>query len=287
MLPEGAGIVPPLSPHSAAWTTASVIGWWDTSAMLLFGGVPWNAYFQRVLSCRTPSDASRQSVLAGVLTVLLTLPPLLMGLAAFAYPWPPDAAARLQASPADTMPLLFATAVPPLIGLLGLAAIIGAVTSSFSSSILSAGSMLSWNVVRRLVLPSLTIAQMARAIRASILLLGGAATVLALRVRSVQALWFFTSDLVFVLLFPQLLWALFDPKANRTGSIVAFVAAGVLRFGAGEPLLGFPAFLAYPEWWPVRTVAAAINFAILPLLSRLTASWDPPRPLVARPDEGK
>jgi len=37
-------------------------------------------------------------------------------------------------------------------------------------------------------------------------------------VQSVQALWFFTSDLVFVLLFPQLIFALFDPKANRTGS---------------------------------------------------------------------
>ena len=61
---------------------------------------------------------------------------------------------------------------------------------------------------------------MKRVIRSSILLFGALATVLALKVQSVQALWFFTSDLVFVLLFPQLLFALFDPKANRTGSIV-------------------------------------------------------------------
>ena len=45
---------------------------------------------------------------------------------------------------------------------------------------------------------------MTRVIRSSILLFGAAATVLALKVQSVQALWFFTSDLVFVLLFPQL-----------------------------------------------------------------------------------
>ena len=45
---------------------------------------------------------------------------------------------------------------------------------------------------------------MARVIRGSILLFGALAAVLALRVHSVQALWFFTSDLVFVLLFPQL-----------------------------------------------------------------------------------
>ena len=40
------------------WTAASVIGWWDVSLMLIFGGIPWNCYFQRVLSCRTPRDAS-------------------------------------------------------------------------------------------------------------------------------------------------------------------------------------------------------------------------------------
>ena len=58
--------------------------------MLIFGGIPWNCYFQRVLSCRTPRDAKRQSILAGVLTIAFTVPPLLMGIAAFAYPWPAD-----------------------------------------------------------------------------------------------------------------------------------------------------------------------------------------------------
>jgi solute carrier family 5 (high affinity choline transporter), member 7 len=265
--------------HAGLWNRASVVGWCDVSLMLVFGGIPWNCYFQRVLSCSTPREARGMSALAGVLTIALTLPPLLMGVAAFAYPWPPDAAARLQASPADAMPLLFATAVPPLIGLLGLAAIIGAVTSSFSSSILSAGSMLSWNCLKRLVWPSLSTLQMQRVIRSSILLFGALATVLALKVQSVQALWFFTSDLVFVLLFPQLLFALFDSKVNRTGSIVAFAASLVLRVGGGEPLLGLPPFISYPETVPFRTLAAATGLVLLPLVSRATARWDAPAPL--------
>jgi high affinity choline transporter 7 len=202
-----------------------------------------------------------------------------MGVAAFAYPWPTDLAARLHATPADAMPLLFAKAVPPAIGLLGLAAIIGAVTSSFSSSILSAGSMLSWNCLKRLVWPSLTTVQMKRVIRSSILLFGALATVLALKVQSVQALWFFTSDLVFVLLFPQLLFALFDTKANRTGSIVAFAVSLVLRVGGGEPLLGLPPLISYPEVVPFRTLAAAAGLVLLPLVSRATARWDAPAPL--------
>jgi len=277
--PEAAGVYPPLTSSSGLWKPADVTGWWDVSIMLMFGGIPWNCYFQRVLSCRTPRDARGQSLLAGVLTIAFTAPPLLMGVAAFAYPWSADQTARLAANPADAMPLLFATAVPPAIGILGLAAIIGAVTSSFSSSILSAASMLSWNGLKRLVWPALTMTQMSRVIRLSILLLGAAATGFALKVRSVQALWFFTSDLVFVLLFPQLLCAHFDKKANRTGSIVAFVVSLVLRIGGGEPLLGLPALIPYPPTLPFRTFAAAAGLVLLPVVSRVTARWDEAKPL--------
>ncbi len=277
--PDGSGIVPPLVPQGGLWTAGSTIGWWDVSLMLIFGGIPWNCYFQRVLSCRTPRDARGQSILAGALTIAFTVPPLMMGVAAFAYPWSADAVARLQATPAEAMPLLFAQAVPPLIGLLGLAAIIGAVTSSFSSSILSAGSMLSWNCLKRLVWPALSVVQMRRVIRGSIFFFGAIATVLALKVQSVQALWFFTSDLVFVLLFPQLLYAVFDSKANRTGSIVAFTVSLALRVGGGEPLLSIRALIAYPETMPFRVVAAVAGLILLPLVSRATARMDPPQPL--------
>ena len=275
--PEGGGVLPPASPQTALWSGAAVVGWWDVTVMLMFGGIPWNCYFQRVLSCRSPRAAKGQSILSGLLTIALTAPPLLMGVAAFAYPWSADSLARLNASPAEAMPLLFARAVPPLIGLLGLSAIIGAVTSSFSSSILSAGSMLSWNCFKRLLWPSLSVSQMSRVIRSSILLFGAMATVLALKVQSVQALWFFTSDLVFVLLFPQLLFAIYDKKVNRTGSMVAFFVSLILRVGGGEPLLGIPAAIPYPPELPFRTVAALAGIALLPLVSRATARWDAPR----------
>jgi high affinity choline transporter 7 len=138
---------------------------------------------------------------------------------------------------------------------------------------------------------------MRRAIRLSILLLGALAAVLALRVQSVQRLWFFTSDLVFVLLFPQLVYALYDPRANRAGSIAAFAVSLILRLGGGEPILAIPSFIPYAEifeallppdtgtWFdasgsalfPVRTFAAAAGLVLMPVVSRLTARWDPPR----------
>jgi solute carrier family 5 (high affinity choline transporter), member 7 len=298
--PEGHGVVPGMFGGGGMWSTPALVSWWDVSLMLMLGGIPWNCYFQRVLSCTSPAKAVGQSIVSGLLTIAFTVPPLLMGIAAFSYPWSAGNLARLQATPAETLPLMFAHAVPSFVGLLGLAAIVGAVTSSFSSSILSAGSMLSWNCLKRLMWPSLTVVQMARLIRLSILLFGAVATGFALKVRSVQELWFFTSDLVFVLLFPQLVFALFDSKANRLGSVAAFAVSLVLRLGGGEPLLGIRPFIPYPElfaailpgtpadWYdsatgamsfPFKAVAAGAGLIVLPAVSRLTARWEAPRPL--------
>jgi solute carrier family 5 (high affinity choline transporter), member 7 len=251
--------------------------------MLMLGGVPWNCYFQRVLSCRTPRAAQAHSILSGVMTIALTIPPLLMGLVAFAYVWPPAIAERLATQPADALPLIFKHVVPPMIGLLGLAAIVGAVTSSFSSSILSAGSMFAWNVWRRLLKPDMQVGALSIVMRAAIATLGVGAVWMALEVQSVQALWFFTSDLVFVLLFPQLVAALFDSKANVIGSMAAFTVSLILRLGGGEPLFGIPALIAYPEWLPFKTAAAAAGMILLPVVSRLTAALSRPRPLDLTP----
>jgi high affinity choline transporter 7 len=263
-------------PHQPA---LSQVSWWDVSIMLMLGGVPWNCYFQRVLSCRSPRAAQQHSILSGLMTIALTIPPLLMGLVAFGYAWPPALAERLAAQPADALPLIFKYVTPPAIGLLGLAAIVGAVTSSFSSSILSAGSMFAWNVYRRLIRPDMPVSGLTLVMRVAIALLGVGAVWMALEVQSVQALWFFTSDLVFVLLFPQLVAALFDRKANLIGSVAAFSVSLILRVGGGEPLFGIPALIPYPEWLPFKTVAATAGLILLPSISRLTATASPPRPL--------
>ena len=296
--PDRIGLLPPLHGTGDFWTTQTIINWWDVSAMLVFGGIPWNCYFQRVLSCQSPQRAQQHSILAGLLTIAFTVPPLLLGVAAFRYAWPPNLLAQLQEQPSQTLPMIFQYVMPPVVGILGLGAIVGAVTSSFSSSILSASSMFTWNFFHRLLRPNLSMLHMKRVLRIAIVILGAAATVMAFKVQSVQALWFFTSDLIFVLLFPQLVFALFDPKVNRIGSITAFAISLVLRLGGGEPLLNLPYFIPYPElfaavlpgdpkhWYdgstmlfPFKTLATAVGIILLPLVSRLTIKWDKSLPL--------
>jgi solute carrier family 5 (high affinity choline transporter), member 7 len=170
------------------------------------------------------------------------------------------------------------------VAMLGLLAIVGAVTSSFSASVLSAASMFSWNCCKRLLWPGLSGASMTALVRLSVALLGGGALLMALKVQSVQALWFFTSDLVYVLLFPQLVYALFDPKANRIGSMTAFGVSLAMRVAGGEPLLGIPALIQYP--FPYKTVAAATGMVLLPVVSRLTARLSAARELANAAEAG-
>jgi high affinity choline transporter 7 len=301
--PYGASLFPPAGARAGTWTVPGIVNWWDVAAMLTFGGIPWNCYFQRVLSCRTPHEAQRMSIGSGVLTFAFVVPPLLVGMAAFCYVWPAALATRVAANPSEALPLMLRQTAPGWVALLGLLAIVGAVTSSFSSSVLSAASMFSWNCCKRLLRPQLGPAAMKRLIRVSVAVLGAGALVMALRVQSVQALWFFTSDLVFVLLFPQLVYALFDPAANRIGSIAAFAVSLVLRVGGGEPLLGIPPLIPYPElftrhpaeWYdpatgamlfPFKTLAAAAGLVLLPVVSRLTARFSRARAL-ANPQQAE
>ncbi len=286
-------LFPPLTPEGP-WSSIDLISYWDSTFYLVLGGIPWNCYFQRVLSCRTPGRAASHSILAGILTILLLIPPLLLGMAAVSIFGGQEG---FKAN--ETLPRLLLDVVPPLIGLLGLAAIVGAVTSSFSSSILSAGAMLGWNIYRPLVARETSVAGLKRVIQVSVVLIAVIALLLALSVGKVYDLWSSTADLVCVLLFPQLVYALFDPKTNRIGSVTAFVVSLVLRLGAGEPLYDIPPLIDYPrvlpdalvgdpEMWydangvmlfPYRTLATVAGLILLPLVSRLTAHWDPPRGL--------
>src|SRR5438270_447185 len=60
--PEASAILPPFAPRPGAWTRAGIVSWWDVAAMLTFGGIPWNCYFQRVLSCRSVGEARKMSI---------------------------------------------------------------------------------------------------------------------------------------------------------------------------------------------------------------------------------
>lgn len=259
--------------------------WWDYALLLMFGGIPWQVYFQRVLSAKDEKTAVRLSILAGIVCLIAAVPPILIGIASTAADWtslgltpPPDAA--------STLPWVARYLTPTWVATIALGAVAAAVMSSVDSSILSASSMTAWNVFRPLVQPNISPNKLQKVIQRSIWIIGIAATLLALNIQSIYELWFLCSDFVYCLLFPPLVCALFDPKANTYGAVAGFTVSFILRFGGGDTTLGLPILLPYPMiedgvvLFPFRTLAMASGLISILVVSRLTQGISAPKVLV-------
>lgn len=276
---SAASLVPPL----AAWSGGDGWGhhawhWLDLALLLVFGGIPWQVYFQRVLSCRNEQAAVRLSVISGFGCIVLAVPAVLIGAIGTAADWS-MAGGHAPPNPALVLPYVLRYLTPPAVAAIGLGAVAAAVMSSVDSSILSASSMFAWNVYRPLVRPTAGDREIRLVMRVAIVLVGTAATWMALTVASVYGLWYLCADLVYVLLFPQLLMALFSARANRRGALAGIAVGLVLRLGGGEPLLGLPAVIPYPfpdpvagSLFPFRTCAMLLSLATIWLVSALTAA---------------
>jgi len=243
--------------------------WWDYALLLIFGGIPWQVYFQRVLSSRDEKTAVRLSIVAGVICLLAAVAPVIIGMVSATVDWS-TIAAGAPAEASATLPWVVRYLTSPWVSVIGLGAVAAAVMSSVDSSVLSASSMGIWNVYKPLVDPGLPDSRLAKLIQRCIWIVGVAATLIAFNVGSVYALWFLCSDFVYCLLFPALVCALFDPKANGYGALAGFLLAAFLRFGGGDSTLGIPAYLTYPTDFPFRTVAMLSGLVAIVVVSRLS-----------------
>lgn len=267
-----------------------LLPWWDGALLLILGGIPWHVYFQRVLSSQTESTAMWLSIVAGFLCAFAAIPAVLMGMLCVTTDWTAVGAPPLTSeNMAIALPQVIRYLTPPLIGVIALGALAAGVMSSVDSSILSASSMGTWNVVRPLFGFKDSDKRLLAVLRNLIWIIGISATLMALQIASIYKLWFLCSDFVYCILFAQLVTALFDKKANIIGSATGYFVSAFLRFGAGESALGLPTFITYPltdesgvTQFPFRTVSMLAGLITIIIVSRLTQKLSPPRPLVSR-----
>ena len=107
--------------------------------------------------------------------------------------------------------------------------------------------------------------------RFSIVAVGCVATYMALSVHSIYGLWYLSSDLVYVILFPQLVCVVhFKDYCNTYGSLAAYIVGLALRGAGGEDIIGLEPWIKYPFWneqdgqlFPFRTFAMLSSFATL------------------------
>ncbi|CAB02847.2 High-affinity choline transporter 1 [Caenorhabditis elegans] len=274
--------------------------WIDCMLLLVFGGIPWQVYFQRVLSSKTAHGAQTLSFVAGVGCILMAIPPALIGAIARNTDWrmtdysPWNNGTKVESIPPDkrnmVVPLVFQYLTPRWVAFIGLGAVSAAVMSSADSSVLSAASMFAHNIWKLTIRPHASEKEVIIVMRIAIICVGIMATIMALTIQSIYGLWYLCADLVYVILFPQLLCVVYMPRSNTYGSLAGYAVGLVLRLIGGEPLVSLPAFFHYPmytdgvQYFPFRTTAMLSSMATIYIVSiqseklfksgRLSPEWD-------------
>ncbi|XP_037069019.1 high-affinity choline transporter 1-like [Pollicipes pollicipes] len=247
--------------------------WFDYAMLLICGGIPWQVYFQRVLSSKSPRRAQLLSFAAAGGCIFLAIPAVLIGAIAHGTKWELTEYGKTPAG-TDTrfvLPLVMQYMTPSWVAFIGLGAVSAAVMSSADSSVLSASTMFARNIYKNVLRPQASDGETIIVMRLAIIATAVIATVIAIVVKSIYGLFFLCSDLVFVILFPQLVTVVHMPRLTNTyGSFLAMLVGLTLRLAGGEALIGLPPGIEY--WWydptdgqlfPFRTFSMVCSFATL------------------------
>ena len=106
--------------------------------------------------------------------------------------------------------------------------------------------------------------------RLGIFLVGAGAAGIGILVTSIYVLWYLCSDLVYVILFPQLLCVVYVQNSNTYGSLAAYITGFLFRILIGEPSLGIPAVIHFGPYVPPKTLCMLICLMTTLLISQLT-----------------
>ncbi|KAI5616970.1 high-affinity choline transporter 1-like, partial [Silurus asotus] len=226
--------------------------WADNFCLLILGGIPWQVYFQRVLSASSASYAQVLSFLAAFGCLIMALPSILIGAIGASTDWNQTSYGSVPPTEKDEsdmiLPIVLQHLCPSFISFFGLGAVSAAVMSSADSSILSASSMFARNIYQLAFRQSASDREIVWVMRLTIFVFGAVATAMALLTGTVYGLWYLSSDLVYVIIFPQLISVLFIKGTNTYGSVAGYIFGLLLRIGGGEPYLKLPPFIYYPGW---------------------------------------
>ncbi|KAJ8415160.1 hypothetical protein AAFF_G00008580 [Aldrovandia affinis] len=248
--------------YQAPWLgsveTADIFMWLDGFCLLMLGGIPWQVYFQRVLSASSATYAQVLSFLAAFGCLVMAVPSVLIGAIGASTDWNQTSYGPVSPMMKDKsdmiLPIVLQHLCPPYISFFGLGAVSAAVMSSADSSILSASSMFARNIYQLAFRQSASDREIVWVMRITIFVFGALATTMALLTGTVYGLWYLSSDLVYVIIFPQLISVLFVKGTNTYGSVAGYIFGMLLRISGGEPYLRLPPFIKYPGYYLERKV---------------------------------
>lgn len=107
--------------------------------------------------------------------------------------------------------------------------------------------------------------------RVAIFGVGALATAMGITIQTIYGLWYLCADLVYVILFPQLVCVVYLPDTNTYGSLTGYMFGFLFRLLGGEPLIGMPAIIKFPFYdevddiqrFPFKTVCMIFSFILI------------------------
>ncbi|MXX78135.1 MAG: hypothetical protein F4Z33_03950 [Gemmatimonadales bacterium] len=179
---------------------------------------------QKVYGATGPRAIRIGLLAAGVGLVLFAFAPTLLGMIARVYD--PALASREQA-----LPMLLATALPPALGLLGLAAVFSAEVSSADAGLFMLSTSLSKDLYKGFLKPEATSRQVLRVARGAAIAGGTLGVLLALWLESVIASLTIFYSILSVSLFVPVAAGLHSRRAGVPEALAA-IGAGLAALGA-------------------------------------------------------
>uniref|UniRef100_A0A8C4RQ20 High-affinity choline transporter 1-like n=1 Tax=Erpetoichthys calabaricus TaxID=27687 RepID=A0A8C4RQ20_ERPCA len=258
--------------------------WLDELFIITLGGVCYQSFYQRVLATSSVRQGQIMCHLSGVFCFILGIPSVLIGAIAASTDW--NQTSYGFPTPFDNgdarkiLPISLQHLCPKFISVIGIGAVASAVMSSVDSSLLSSASMFAHNIYKKLIRKKASGKEVLWAIRIGVLFFGAVGTCLALMAQSVYELWILSAEMVFSLIFSQLVCVLFVPSSNGYGALAGFFVELIMRVAGGEPFLRIPPLIHYPggtfidgvyiQRFPFKTLTVGISLVTIVAVSHLS-----------------